>query len=542
MKSIVLLSLLFSLFFASNLFAQAKVKEIIVKFQPQSSYNQLKTNLLEETKLVYFQKLISERFNLALLSYDPKQITFQEVKQYLAKENSILWVAPNESNIQFRDNPNDSLFSEQWAFSNIAITPFWDKTTGGLTPNGDTIVLAVMESGFSLNHPDLVDNYWRNYQEIEDDGIDNDNNGYVDDFLGWNSLWNNDNHNYQAHGTQVSGILGAKSDNQIGISNVNWNIKLLPISFFNSTSETGFSTLFSGFEYLIKQRKLYNTSNGAQGAFIVAVNESFGSDSINSATDTNPGFRQWCEYIDALGEVGILTIGATSNKNHDVDVVGDMPTTCPQNHLISVTSIGEDGSQQGAFGAQNIDLAAPGISILTTNGLDGYSDVGGTSLATPYVASAVALIYSYPCQRWGNLIQSDPSQAALQVKKWILQNTQSVPSVRENTVSGGSLNLNNILDDLDFFCEGNRLEPLALKIYPSPAEDILHYEYDLPAFGDFEIQLFNLLGQCIFSEKRSSNITILQEGKIDISSYATGMYFLTITQANRIQTQKFIKE
>lgn len=521
--------------FNFSIFAQAKPTEIIVKFQPNIDVpSWQKSHLLEESSAIQFKEFISSRFNLAVLSYDAAQISLAQVNKQLQKD--IIWVSPNQSKVTSRAMPNDPLYSSQWALTDINVEPFWDITTNGLTYNGDTIVVAVMESGTSVNHPDLVPNFWHNYQEIKDDGIDNDGNGYIDDFFGWNTNTETDEHFYNAHGTKVAGVIGAKADNGLGIAGINWNVKIMPISFVKAN----FSTYFKAFEYMIDQRKLYNDSDGQKGAFITVVNESFGQDKV-FPTDA-PNFQQWCEYMSALGEVGILTIGATANSSSvNVDTEGDMPTTCPQEHLIAVTNIGADGILYGGYGVKNIDLAAPGSSIMTTNGEAIFSSFGGTSASTPHVAGAVALIYSYPCERWGNYIQSNPSEAALQVKKWIIKNTKSKFALKDKTVSDGSLNFDGILSDLDFYCAGNRLEPLSLKITPSAAKDLIKFEYDLPEFGDFNIYVFNMLGQQLFTRQMHSDISTTQEDSIDIRFLPAGMYVLMIQQGDKTFVQKFIR-
>ena len=531
--------LLFMLFIIWNgaVFAQANPIEIIAKFQPEINIlDWQKTSLSREDNAIIFKEVVSKRFNLALLSYDASQLNLNQVEDLLGK--NILWVSPNHSDVVSRTTPNDTLYSSQWGLADIAVEEFWDVNTNGLTFSGDTIVVAIMESGTSINHPDLLPNFWHNNQEIPNDGIDNDDNGYVDDFLGWNSWAMTDQHPYDSHGARVAGVIGAKGDNVLGIAGVNWNIKMMPITFVKAN----FATYFKAFDYLIDQRQLYNETNGQKGALIVAVNESFGQD--DKKPDEDPNFMQWCEYMDALGEVGILTVAATSNApSKNVDTAGDMPTTCPQEHLIAVTNIAEDGTRYGGYGPTSIDLAAPGTMITTTNGTNSFSSTGGTSFATPHVTGAVALIYSYPCERWSNFIKSNPKEAALQVKKWILTNTAPTFALENRSVSEGRLNFTRILEDLEFFCEGNKLEPLNINFTLSPLiNGSINFTYDLPEFGDFSISIFNLLGQKVWSQKSFSDNATLQEGSVDVGFLAPGMYVLMISQGDSYVVRKFIQQ
>lgn len=524
-----------AILFSISLLAQANPIEIIARFEPEINVNAWQqAHLSTENAPIRFKEFISQRFNLAVFTCDTTRISLAELKEKWGKD--ILWVAPNHSEVTSRATPDDPQFINQWGLTNIHVAPFWDINTNGITYNGDTIVAAVMESGTSINHPDLVPNFWHNYQEIPNDGLDNDNNGYVDDYLGWNATTLSDNHIYDPHGTQVSGVLGAKGNNALGISGVNWNIKIMPVSF----TKSAYSTYFKTFEYLIDQRQLYNETNGQKGAFITVVNESFGQDNVSPSD--NPNFQQWCEYMDALGDVGILTVGATNNSpSANVDTQGDMPTTCPQDYLIAVTSISSNGIRQGGFGKVNIDLGAPGADIITTNGTNSFASFGGTSTATPHVAGAVALIYSYPCERWGQFIQAHPAEAALKVKKWILDNTVPLATLKNLTVSNGSLNFDGILSDLDYFCAGNRLEPLSLNITPTLTNDLINYKYDVPKFGEFELHIYNMLGQKILTEKLSSDKATLQEGSINVRFLPAGVYVLMIQQGSEYFVQKFVR-
>ncbi len=109
-----------------------------------------------------------------------------------------------------RNTPNDPLFPSQWDLIRIGMPEAWNRATGGTTMTGDTIVVAVLDAGFDVNHEDLRDNLWANRKEIPGDGIDNDQNGYVDDYLGLNIQTGDDQHDPDTHGTAVAGIIGGR--------------------------------------------------------------------------------------------------------------------------------------------------------------------------------------------------------------------------------------------------------------------------------------------------------------------------------------------
>ena len=128
---------------------------------------------------------VSANLNIYHLFFDPNLIDENELIKNLRFNNDVKAVQFNHI-AQLRSVPNDSLFSQQWNMKKINAPSVWDATTGGLTACGDTIVVAVLDVGFDISHPDLKANIWRNRAEIPNNGIDDDKNGYVDDYGGFN--------------------------------------------------------------------------------------------------------------------------------------------------------------------------------------------------------------------------------------------------------------------------------------------------------------------------------------------------------------------
>ena len=235
--------------------------------------------------------------------------------------------------------PNDTQFNSQWQYVNtgqsggtvdadIDADTAWDISTGGYTALGDTIVVCVIDGGIDLNHNDLTPNRWVNHHEIPNNGIDDDNNGYIDDYLGWNADNGNDNIAGSNHGTAVAGIIGAKGDNGIGVAGINWDVKLMIVRGGGNEAEA-----IAAYSYPLVQRQMYNSSGGTEGAYVVATNASWGIDFGQPANAP-----LWCAMYDTLGKYGILNAGAGPNNNVNVDVVGDLPTACPSEYLITWTS------------------------------------------------------------------------------------------------------------------------------------------------------------------------------------------------------------
>ncbi|MBX2892561.1 MAG: S8 family serine peptidase [Saprospiraceae bacterium] len=353
--------------------------------------------------------------------------------------------------------PNDPLFPQQWQYINAGSnggTPnadldadlAWDIATGGLTPAGDTIVVAVIDGGVDPNHPDLSPNLWRNWGEIPGDGIDNDNNGYVDDFRGWNVFQNNDNiaGNSMGHGTPVSAIVGARGNNAVGVTGVNWNVQIMFVAGGGTQAN-----ILAAYDYVWQARRRYNLSNGLQGAFVVAVNSSFGS---NYGQPSNAPL--WCAIYDSLGQAGILSVAATANIPVNVDVVGDLPTACPSDFLVSVTNLtrSDEKAPNAAWGATHIDLGAYGQEVYTAGPNSSYGTYSGTSFATPHVSGAIGLLYAAPCPNLIALAKSAPATAALWTKERLLNSTTPNAALQGITVTGGRLNLYSLLQDYEDQC------------------------------------------------------------------------------------------
>jgi hypothetical protein len=324
-----------------------------------------------------------------------------------------------------------------------------DISTGGTTTHDDTIVVCIIEGGgVDIFHEDIKDNVWINYAEIPDNSIDDDNNGYVDDYYGWNVISNDDAVGAGSHGTRVAGMIGAKGNNSIGISGVNHNVKMMVVKGQNASNE---ASVIAAYTYPLEQRKIYNATNGTQGAFVVVTNASWGIDNGDPADSP-----LWCALYDTLGQAGIINIGATSNSNTNVDINGDLPTTCPSEYLIAVTMTNSTDVRAGSgYGPIHIDLAAPGHGVYLTFPGDNYGNTNGTSFATPCVAGSVALLYSTPCPDFINFTKAYPDSAALKVRELILNEVDPVLNLNTEVNTGGRLNINNSMTELLSACDAN---------------------------------------------------------------------------------------
>lgn len=389
------------------------------------------------------ERRLSRRWNIWQFSFDRQAITAKDALA-LVESHPMVPAAQLNHYISERELiPNDSYFNSQWPLHNIGQSggtvdadidapEAWELTTSGVTATGDTIVVAIIDSGFLLSHTDL--DFWKNYHEIPGNGSDDDGNGYVDDFHGWNAYHNTGNIPNSDHGTHVAGIAAARGNNGLGISGVNWNAKILPVAG-SSTTE---SIVIIAYDYVFELRSQYNETGGQLGAFIVATNASFG---VNQGDPQD--FSLWCGIYDELGQIGVLNCGATANANWNIDLVGDIPTACPSPYLIAVTNTTRDDirSTSSGYGVTTIDLGAPGTSVYSTISNGGYGLKSGTSMATPHVTGAIGLMYAAADPVLMQAAHADPSTASLLMRDFLLSGVDTLSSLVGITVTGGRLNV-----------------------------------------------------------------------------------------------------
>ena len=402
---------------------------------------------------VTVDRTLSGSIGIYLFKFDFANIHQGKFLDALRSDNSVV-VAQYDHFTHQRSIPNDPRFNSQWQWLNTGQTggqmdadidadKAWDITTGGITALGDTIVVAVVDDGLDYNHEDIAANTWINHHEIDGNGIDDDGNGYIDDIHGWNAKHDNPNIWNNGHGLNVSGLVGAKGNNNIGVIGINWNVKIMMI--VGSDSE---SSAIASYSYALAQRDLYESSNGAKGAFVVSTNSSFGIDQGHPAEAP-----LWCAFYDTLGAHGILSAAATSNKAVDIDVVDDLPTACPSEYLLSVTALNASNARTfSAYGLTHVDFGAPGANVYTTFKNNQYGSDSGTSFASPIAAGLVGLLYSAPCVSFAKLTHKDPAAAAIFIRDVIFMGIKPIPGLESTIRFGGSLNAGNSMSLMLSFC------------------------------------------------------------------------------------------
>lgn len=289
--------------------------------------------------------------------------------------------------------PNDPQYGAQYQWPLIHAPEAWDVTTGS-----STIVVGVVDSGIDLVHEDLASQIWRNTDEIAGNGLDDDGNGFVDDVNGWDFInGNNDPSPGDGtpgssgdHGTHVAGLVGAATDNGVGVAGHAWNVQLMSVQVFNNGG-AAYSTIADAYEYAV--------ANGAQ--VINMSIQGFYSDELTDPITL--GYDSGVVTVCAAGNWSILM---TDDPNTWISPVCNDGPAFTDNHVLGV---GASDSDDVAAGFSNldgssrdfVDVMAPGVNIWSTllfNPGDGFPDkygsMSGTSMASPIVAGLAALVRS----------------------------------------------------------------------------------------------------------------------------------------------------
>ena len=323
------------------------------------------------------------------------------------------------------EKPNDPEYNRLWGLNNTGQTggtndadidaeEAWDTEKGN-----KQVIVGVIDTGIDYNHEDIKANMWKNPGEIQNNNIDDDNNGYVDDYYGWDFFFDDkDPYDDNQHGTHVAGTIGAIGNNAKGIVGVNWNVSLMALKFLDNT---GSGSTSDAIEAII-----YAADMGAN-----ILNNSWGGGGFSQALE---------DAITYAKNKGVLFVAAAGNDSKNTDLDPNYPSNYEVANVISVAASTDDDKLAGFsnYGAQTVDLAAPGESIYSSIPNNRYASLSGTSMATPHVVGAAALIWAHYLQNsnWEN------------VKFRLFGSADYVFNLQGKVLLDGRLNVNTALSDM----------------------------------------------------------------------------------------------
>ncbi len=318
--------------------------------------------------------------------------------------------------------PNDPAFGSLWGLQNVGqsggvsgadidAVKAWDVTTGSRS-----VVVAVIDTGVDWMHRDLAANIWRNPGEIPSDGIDNDGNGFIDDIVGWDFANRDaDPMDDNGHGTHVAGTIGAVGDDGQGLVGVNWQVSLLPLKFLSASGRGSTSGAIAAINYATRMKRDF-------GVNIVATNNSWGGSGPSEALR---------DAIAAGGSQGILFVTAAGNDATNIDALPSFPASVADPAVIAVAATDHSNRLAGFsnFGLASVDIAAPGVGIVSTVPGDATASYSGTSMAAPHVTGVVALVAA-----------ANPAASAPEIRAAVLATATPVGSLARRVAAGGIVN------------------------------------------------------------------------------------------------------
>jgi hypothetical protein len=249
----------------------------------------------------------------------------------------------------------------------------------------------------------------------------------------------------------------------------------------------------------------------------------------------------WGEMYDRLGKVGVLTAAAAANNSWNIDEVGDMPTSCPSDFLLTVlnTNNADQRHPGSAYGKKSIDMGAPGQNSYTTKPFNRYGDFHGNSAAAPHLAGAIALLYSLPCGKIGTQAIAEPDKTALRIRSALLNGTDRLPLLADVCVTGGRLNIFSSLQILMEDCIDPASLGNILSVYPNPTNHSVFMDFVTPANQPSELRIFNTLGQCFYQQSYRTERDEVQTTAIPVYSWKPGFYYVQLLRGKEVTTQKF---
>ncbi|MFH0894911.1 MAG: S8 family serine peptidase [Bacteroidota bacterium] len=405
-----------SILSASLIYAEEYAEgEILVKFkaiqQEDTAIQALRTKI-NATKIKKFQ--INNVYQLKLQS----NTSVESAISSAYTDPNVEYAEPNYKLSINATTPNDPSFTSLWGLNNTG-------QTGGtadsdidapeawsiITDVPSNIVIAVIDTGVDYNHPDLAANMWVNSDEVPNNGLDDDNNGYIDDYRGWDFAYDDNNPmDGHYHGTHCAGTIAGVGNNSIGVTGVAWHAKIMPVKFLNDSGSGYTSDAISSIQYAV--------ANGAK-----ILSNSWGGGGYSQALK---------DAITASHNAGTLFVAAAGNSGTNNDTTPHYPSSYDVENIIAVaaTDHNDNLASFSCYGPTSVDLAAPGVTIYSTKPNNTYGSLSGTSMATPHISGMCALT-------WANF----PELTNLQIKARLLSTVDQKAGLQGKMVSNGRANL-----------------------------------------------------------------------------------------------------
>lgn len=410
-------------------FAAKTPNDLQAKTRGALGVRSLKTSELTQTELVEISS--DKGFNIKL------------AKDLLAA-GAIEYIEPNYI-YSISKTANDPSLSSLWGLDNsgnvdIDASQAWDITTGN-----SEVVVGVVDTGIDFNHPDLAANIWVNPFETAN-GIDDDGNGVIDDLHGFNAVANNGNSmDDNSHGTHVAGTIGAVGNNGVGVTGVAWNVKLMGLKFLSASGSGTTQAAIDAINYAVRMKN--------KGINIRVLNNSWGGSGASVALR---------DAISAANAAGILFTAAAGNNANDNDASPTYPANYDLDNIISIAAVDRNGNLASFsnYGRTTVDVAAPGVGILSTLPGNRYGEYDGTSMATPFVSGVAALLFS-----------SNPGLSSSAVRSRITKTTKPLATLNGLVAAPGIVSASRALN--------NTTTPAPMPgTLPSYKKSALTYSYD----------------------------------------------------------------
>lgn len=306
--------------------------------------------------------------------------------------------------------PNDPSFAKLWGLSNAkqkdssaqkgdGRADTWAPQAWSLFKGSHSVVVAVIDTGVDYTHPDLKDNMWHEGGLIGFNAITGSNNPMDDN----------------SHGTHCAGTIGASGSNSQGVTGVNWQVQIMPVKFMDAAGSGTLSDAIKGIRWAV--------DHGAQ-----ILSNSWGGGPYSTAL---------LEAIDYARSKNVLFVAAAGNDSSNNDSSPSYPASYGLDNIISVAATDNQDkiAKFSNFGVKSVHLGAPGVGIYSTAPSSAYQFLSGTSMAAPHVAGAAALLKGFK-----------PSMGYAELRAAILGSVEKVPALQGKTVTGGRLNLYDMLN------------------------------------------------------------------------------------------------